>query len=496
MRESVDPVADLRSWLEKVESSGSLLKISHPVDPIEEMSALTYLVAKAEESPAVLFDHAAGPLGVRQLWNIYGPSVARTAITLEEQPDIAILDLIRATKEKLKRRISANHVPHAQAPIFQNSVLGDQIDLNLLPIPRHWPGDGGLYAGTADAVFTRDPDTGIMNVGTYRMMLQGPRHVGLCMAPGKDALAHMHRAWQRGESLKIAAAWGMDPLLMVVGSQNFPRDVSEYECAGGIKGKAIDVTTAIHSDLCIPAFAEIIIEGEIPPNSVKKEGPFGEFTGYYGLVEENCPLLNVTALHHRDSPILTNALMSDYPSSEQGAFFSVIRSARIWNDLDSLGLVGVQGVYSHPAAAGGFGLVVISINQRYAGHAAQALALAGQVPSGAYITKWIIAVDEDVDPTDMDQVFWAMATRSNPADDIDILRNTRGSPLDPAQYPPERRLFGSKALINACKDYRSIKSFPERTLLRRSVYERAVEHWKISGIPGHPPRITLFDSER
>ena len=97
------------------------------------------------------------------------------------------------------------------------------------------------------------------------------------------------------------------------------------------------------------------------------------------------------------------------------------------------------------------------------------LALAAQVPGGAYFTKWIIAVDEDVDPTDMDQVIWAMATRCNPVDDIDLLRNTWSTSLDPAQNPPEKRLYGSKAMINACKDHRHLSTFSRRTMLRKSV---------------------------
>ncbi|MCY1550388.1 Phenolic acid decarboxylase subunit C [compost metagenome] len=140
-------------------------------------------------------------------------------------------------------------------------------------------------------------------------------------------------------------------------------------------------------------------------------------------------------------------------------------------------------------------MIIISLEQKYAGHASQALVLASQVPGGAYISKWIIAVDEDVDPTDMNQVLWAMATRSTPADDIDILRNTRGSPLDPAQNPQEKRFFGSKALINACKDYRHVRSFPVRTLLRESLYRKLEDRWADLGLPGTIPAINAFDTE-
>jgi 4-hydroxy-3-polyprenylbenzoate decarboxylase len=343
---------------------------------------------------------------------------------------------------------------------------------------------------------TRDPDTGYINIGTYRMMLQGKNEVGLYLSPGKDARLHITRSWQQGKPIEVAAAWGIDPLFMVIGSQTFPKNVSEYEFAGGIKGEPIPVVKGKTTDLLLPANAEFVIEGVIRPNSVKSEGPFGEFPGYYGRPEAGCPLVEVTAVHYRKNPILTNALMADYPSCEQSGFFSIIRSARIWDDLDKLGVPGIQGVYAHPAAAGGFGTTVISLEQRYAGHAAQALALAAQVPGGAYYTKWIIAVDEDIDPTDTDQVIWAMNSRCNPIDDIDILRNTWSTWLDPTQNPPEKRPYGSKALINACKEHRHLPIFSKRTALRKEIYDKVAGEWKKLGLPGAVPSVRAFEEDK
>ena len=496
---SEKPIADLREWLSRVEEIGELTRVSQPVDRDEEMSAISYLVAKQQPSPAVLFERPRGfdknPIGAKMLWNILGPSVKRVALTLEEPADTPTVELIRRTKDKLKRRLPPHEVSAEQAPIYQNTVTGKNIDLSLLPIPRHWPLDGGRYAGTGDAVITRDPDSGYLNVGTYRMMVQGKSQVGLYLSPGKDARLHITRAWQQGKPINVAAAWGIDPLFMLVGSQTFPKNVSEYEYAGGIKGQPIPVVRGKKSDLLIPANAELVIEGIIRPNSVKAEGPFGEFPGYYGRPEAGCPLVDITAVHYRSQPILTNALMADYPSCEQSGFFSVIRSAKIWDDLDKLGIPGIHGVYAHPAAAGGFGMTVISLEQRYAGHAAQVLALAAQVPGGAYYTKWIIAVDEDVDPTDMDQVIWAMASRCNPIDDIDILRNTWSTWLDPTQNPPEKRPYGSKALINACKEHRHLPVFSKRTTLRKKVYDQVAARWTELGLPGQIPTVRAFEAE-
>ena len=494
------PIQDLREWLSRVEEMGELVRVGRPVSRDEEMSAVSYLVAKQQPSPAVLFERPHGfdnsPIGARMLWNILGPSFSRVALTLEEPVDTTKVELIRRTKDKLKRRIPPREVSAEQAPIYENSVIGNNVDLDQLPIPRHWPLDGGRYAGTGDAVITRDPDTGYLNIGTYRMMQQGKTETGLYLSPGKDARLHITRAWQQGKPIAVAAAWGIDPLFMLVGSQTFPKNISEYEFAGGIKGEPIPVVRGKTTDLLLPANAELVVEGTIEPNSVKAEGPFGEFPGYYGRPEAGCPLVNITAVHYRSRPILTNALMADYPSCEQSGFFSVIRSAKIWDDFDKLGIPGIVGVYSHPAAAGGFGMTVISLEQRYAGHAAQALALAAQCPGGAYYTKWIIAVDEDIDPTDTDQVIWAMASRCNPIDDVDVLRNTWSTWLDPTQNPPEKRPYGSKALINACKEHRHLPSFSKRTTLRKSIYDQVGARWKELGLPGQIPTVRAFEADR
>lgn len=493
------PIQDLREWLSRVEGIGELVRVGKSVDRDEEMSAIAYLLAKQKPSPAVLFERAAGfeksPIGASLLWNVLGPSIRRIALTLEEPADTPTVELIRRTKDKLKQRTPPREVRADQAPVFENSLTGKKVDLDLLPIPRHWPLDGGRYAGTADAVITRDPDSGYLNIGTYRMMQQGKAETGLYLSPGKDARLHITRAWQQGKSIEVAAAWGIDPLFMLVGSQTFAKNVSEYEFAGGIKGEPIPVVRGKTTDLLLPANAELVIEGVIKPNSVKAEGPFGEFPGYYGRPEAGCPLVHVTAVHYRSKPVLTNALMADYPSCEQSGFFSVIRSAKIWDDLDKLGIPGIAGVYAHPAAAGGFGMTVIALEQRYAGHAAQALALAAQVPGGAYYTKWIVAVDEDIDPTDMDQVIWAMASRCNPIEDIDILRNTWSTWLDPTQNPPEERPYGSKALINACKEHRYLPVFSKRTTLRKPVYDKVAKRWKELGLPGAVPTVRAFESD-
>ncbi len=485
---------DLREWLERAEAIGELRRITAEVHWDQEMSAIAYMAGQTVGGPALLFERIEGhPRGFRALWSLLGSSLPRIAIALGEPHDCAIAELIQRFKHRLTRSIPPVFIDPTDAPVNANHLLGPDADVTRFPAPQHWPRDGGRYIGTADAVITRDPDGGWLNVGTYRMMVHDRNHVGLYLSPGKDARLHIERYWSRGEPCEVVATWGVIPVLFIVGSQTFPKTVSELEFAGGILGRPVELVKGMVGSLPYPARAEIVMEGVIPPGSQKLEGPFGEFTGYYGRPEDYAYLVEVKAIHYRDDPILTNALMADYPACEQSLLFAVARSARIWNDLEKLGVPGIKGVYCHPAAAGGFGVTIVSLEQRYAGHAPQTLALAAQCPGGAYFSKWIIAVDDDVDPTDINQVLWAMATRSNPVEDIDLLRQTWSTWLDPTQNPPEERPYGSKALINACMEHRYLQTFSKRTKLSRKVYERVAQRWQALGLPGSPPTLRALE---
>jgi 4-hydroxy-3-polyprenylbenzoate decarboxylase len=156
-------------------------------------------------------------------------------------------------------------------------------------------------------------------------------------------------------------------------------------------------------------------------------------------------------------------------------------------------MTGIRGVYVHPAAASGMCMAVVSLKQMRPGHAAQALALTAQCAAAPYL-KWIIAVDDDVDPTDFDQVIWAMSTRCNPSDDLDILRNTWTYRSDPS-LAPDARPYGSKVLVNACAPHRYLKQAPKRTLLRREMYDRVSSRWSEFGFPAAPPAIKNFHGE-
>lgn len=486
---------DLRDWLSKVEEIGELKKISQPIHWNEEMTAITYLVGK-KRGPALLFENITGhPPGFRVLTNILGQSQRRIALALGLPLDIPLRDMIREAKELLKRRIPPEVVDEKDAPVNENIMEGEDVDLTIFPAPKFWHHDGGRYLGTADAVITKDPEDGHLNLGTYRQMLIDRKRVGFYVSPGKDALLHREKWWSQGKPCEVIAVYGVDPLTFMCAGTGFPKNISEYDIIGGIMGRPVRVCRGRTVDLLYPADAEIIVEGVSRPGELAEEGPFGEFQGYYGRPPGPAPFIEVKCVHYRRDPILTAALMADHPSCEQNLFFGILRSAKIWDDLERMGVPGIKGVYSVPSAAGGFGMVCLSIEQRYPGHAAQVLALAAQCAAAAYYTKWIIVVDEDVDPTDIEQVIWAMSTRCDPERDIDVLRNTWSTYLDPTKNPPEERPFGSKALINACKEYKYLRTFAARTFLTEFMYNRVKEKWSSFGFDFEIPDLFNFEPD-
>ena len=488
---------DLREWIMQTESHELLKRIKAVVDPDEELGAITLLATRQDNAPALLFETMRGDTtNSRILTNMLGASKERYALAVGLDPTLSTAEMISATRLLMTRLVAPTMVPKSLAPVNEVVLTGRDIDLTKFPVPKFWPGDGGQFIGTGDITLTRSPESGRINVGCYRQMLHGPTRIGLYCSPGKHGLLDREAWWRRGKPCEVVAAYGIDPVLFMLAAQSFGVDQSELDVAGGIMGHPIELTQAEYVSLPIPAHAEFVIEGLLHAGDVLPEGPLGEFTGYYGRERSPQPVIEVKAVHYRKSPIFTHALMARYPSCEIGAYYAIMRSARILDDLERIGVPGVIAAYSHPAAASGWGMVVVSLEQKYAGHSAQVLSLAAQCPAAAYYTKWIIVVDEDVDPTDFNDVLWALSTRCHPSEDVDILRNTWSTGLDPSQFPPEARPYGSKVLINACKPHRHLKQFPKSTMLRRSVHDNVLARWEELGFNHAPRKLTSFHPEQ
>jgi UbiD family decarboxylase len=316
--------SDLDEWLAKVDAMGELKRITAEVDPDLEAATITYLVG-SQKSPALLFENIKGHPGHRAFYNMIGCNLSRFCLMIGEEPMDHPLKAVQALQKKMGRTMKPKEVSAETAICNQNIVTGDKIDIRQFPAQRMWPLDGGLYLGTGDAVVTQCPETGRINVGTYRMMIKGPREIGVYTSPGKDATLDREKWWKLGKPMPIAAAYGIDPLLFLVAATSFPKTESEYEYYGGINGAPIELFKSDLTGLPLPARAEIIIEGFVYPDETFAEGPFGEFTGYYGRPSGATPYMRVEKVRFRNNPTLTCALMADGPANEAGLFWAALR---------------------------------------------------------------------------------------------------------------------------------------------------------------------------
>ena len=470
-------MADLRVWLDQVGKLGELKRIDG-VDWDLELATLAELLnetfaEKGKTRPALLFDRIAGyPQGRRVAANLTS-SVGRLALTLGMDPGLSDFDFIQQWRRKIPAIRPIEPDSGAAGALLENSMEGSAIDLFSFPVPRWHELDGGRYIGTDDLVVTRDPDDGWINVGTYRVMVYGKDRIGLHMSPGKHGRVHRDKYFHAGKPCPVAISFGHHPIYFLVASTDVPHHVSEYAYAGGILGEPLKLVNGPITGLPLPADAEIAIEGEVVPGETTVEGPFGEWTGYYAS-SQNEPILRVKAVYHRNDPILCGFPLLR-PSSGDNLHFSLMRSALIWNALDDAGVPDIKAVWVHPAA--GRFLTIVSIRQRYPGHAKQAAIIASQCRSGAYLGRYVIVMDEDVDITKSDDVLWALCSRSDPARSIEILRRCWSGPLDPA-IPREEKGFSSRALIDATRPYEWREKFPAVSGASAELKEKVRKKWQ------------------
>src|SRR5436190_19510456 len=266
----------------------------------------------------------------------------------------------------------------------------------------------------------------------------------------------------RGERMPVAVVCGGDPMTFLMASSEVPYGVSEYEIVGGVRGKPVEVIKAPVTGLPIPAQAEIVIEGFVAPGNERVEGPFGEWTGYYASDVRSEPLLDIKAVYYRNDPILLGCVPSR-PPDEICRYRAIVRSALLRDNITKAGVPGITAAWAHEIGNARL-LLAVAVNQRYPGHAKQAGHIASMCHVAAYCGRYTIVVDDDIDVSDLQEVMWALLTRSDPATSIDIIRGAWSTPLDP-RIEPERRAVGdftnSRAVLDACRPFHWRDKFPE-----------------------------------
>ncbi len=469
---------DLREYIEGVKSAGELREIEG-ADWNLEIGTITELVAE-KDGPALLFDNIKGyPKGYRVLTNFLNNSkhVNKAFGFPAEQPT---LDLVRAVKDKFSQVKPLDPEEVSDGPIFENIQEGGDLDLLQFPSPWWHEYDGGRYLGTGCMLIMRDTIDNWINVGTYRLQLHDRDTLGSHISPGHQGRLIREHYWTKGRSCPVVAVFGIHPLLWIPSMLAFPWGTPELHIAGGLAGKPIKVVKGKYTNLPIPYDAEIAIEGECPPPEVeaRAEGPFGEWPGYYASGENMNPVIKVKRLMFRNNPIILGAPPLKPPASGVSTYF--FRAASIWQDLEHMGIPGIKGVWQLRGGSSRY-YTVVSIEQRYAGHAKQVATAAMSSPEGAWQGRFIIVVDDDIDPTNEGDVLWAVATRCDRATDIDIIRDCWSNPLDPTLTPEKRttgNLTTSKAIINACRPYHWKDQYPKVNRASEELRGKTLKKWK------------------
>lgn len=459
----------LRDFIERLEAAGDLVRVAEPVAVKLEMTEIQ-LRLLAEGGPAVLFeqpvmdDGSISPMPV--LVNLFG-TVKRAAmgVTLEgkerttgeelrevgellaflrqPEPPGGIKDALKMAP-LLKTVMAMKPANKGSGPVHDVVKTGDEINLDALPIQTCWPGDAGPLI-TWPLVVTKGPSgksEDDFNLGIYRMQKIAPDKAIMRWLKHRGGAQH-HARWGKAKSepLPAAAVLGADPGTILAAVTPVPDTLSEYQFAGLMRGRKVDLVDCKTQPLKVPAEAEIVIEGYVSLEEYADEGPFGDHTGYYNSVEQ-FPVFTVTAITHRRDPIYLSTFTGRPPDEP-----SVLGEA-----LNEVFIPLLQQQFSEiidfwlPPEGCSYRIAVIRMKKAYAGHAKRVMMGAWSYLRQFMYTKWIIVVGEDVDARDWKDVMWAVSTKMDPARDITIIENT---PIDYLDFASPESGLGSKIGLDA-----------------------------------------------
>ncbi|MBI2959083.1 MAG: UbiD family decarboxylase [Betaproteobacteria bacterium] len=470
---------DLREFLAKAKELGECRTIEGAHWNVE-IGRIAELALSVPDSPMLLFDQVPGyPAGYRVAANPFTSS-RRICLALGLPLELKGLDLVRAWKETLAATKPISPVEVRSGPVKENVLRGDAVDVLKFPTPQWHELDGGRYIGTGCMVIQKDPETGWVNLGTYRSQIIDRNTVTFHCVPGHHGAIIARKYWDRGLACPIAIACGQGLQLYLSSVAAIPVGISEYDFAGGLRNRPVEVVRGETVDLPIPAEAEIVLEGEMPPPQVETgiEGPFGEWEGYYTGGRTPHPIVKVKAILHRNDPIQLGVpmLVGTY---DDNLTTGLDLSAQLWDEFDRQ-IPGVKGV-SFVNEARRRTMVVVSLKQMYPGHVKQAALIAAGTYRGAtHVGRFIIIVDDDIDPTNVSEVLWALGTRCDPKSQIDILTNRLSMASDPRLEPEKRKagdLTCSTAVIDACRPWAWRDQFPKTTKTAPEVMQQVKRKW-------------------
>lgn len=481
---------DAREWIARLEDEGELQRCKANVDWNGELAEIV-IRAVSKRGSAILFENIKDYEKGRCTKLLVGAmgSRKRVAMALGLEKNTPRKQIIQYLRKKFRESIQPIMVD--KGTVKENIVTGDQINLLEFPVPMWHPQDGGRYINTYCGVITRDPESGEQNLGLYRGMILDRDKIGVFLVPAQHWGIHYSKYKAMGNPMPVAIAYNWDPAMELVASNSVIGD--ECNILGAIRGEPVELIKCETSDLEVPASAEIVIEGSISPDpsTYEVEGPFGEWSGYYGEARKR-PVIKVECITHRNDPIFrgqregvsTKAMGEGVYAAHYGQI------ALLWNALEDNGIPGIIDV-----ALGS--TTIVKIHKMYEGHAKRIAAALWASQSAIDLFKIVTVVEDDVDITNLRDVERAIMNNVDPERDLTIFPGTFGPSLDVSLSEESRNelTYGagnvSRLLIDATvswkdhpprKEWANSRLPPKCTESSSEISELVNRRWKEYGI--------------
>jgi 4-hydroxy-3-polyprenylbenzoate decarboxylase len=464
--------SDLNDFISDLDRRKLLARVAEPVSAALEIAAVTDRACKsAGGGPALLFERPAG-FDIPVATNVFG-SIERMCLALgvKTLDDLAreIDDIMTPPKlMPLVGRLS-DRMPKTVSDAPCQEVVRKDGSLDELPILKCWPEDGGRFI-TLPLVFTKDPETGMRNIGTYRMQVFDGRTTGMHWQRHKGGAQHHRVAERLGRRLEVAVALSPEPVLTYCATAPMPEGLDELLLGGFLSRKRIEMVKCVTVDLEVPASSHIVLEGYVNPGERRREGPFGDHTGFYSQPDDY-PVFNLTCITRRKRPTYLTTIVGIPPMED---YYLGLASERIF--LPMIRKTVPEIVDMHFPAQGIFhNLVIVSIDKRYPGHARKIMNAfwgLGQL----MFSKTIVVVDKEVDVHDLSEVAWIVGTHIDPMRDVQL---TKG-PVDDLDDAAELPAYGGKMGIDATRKWASEgynRTWPARLATSEQAGRKAVEIW-------------------
>jgi 4-hydroxy-3-polyprenylbenzoate decarboxylase len=496
------PYDSLRDFISRLEQTGRLKRVSAPVSPHLEMTEIqTRLLA--EGGPAVLFENVVRPdgskYGMPVLVNLFG-TVERVAWGMDREPHqlrevgetlaflkqpeppggwreaLEMLPLARTVMAMRPKTVS-------NAPCQQVVLTGDQVDLSQLPIQGCWPGEPAPLI-TWPLVVTQGPNTKDdkrdgFNLGIYRMQVTGKNTTLMRWLKHRGGAQHFQRwAAAHQEPMPAAVVIGADPGTIIAAVTPVPETLSEYQFAGLLRGKKVELVDCKTVPLKVPAGAEIVLEGHVMLDEQGDEGPYGDHTGYYNSVEK-FPVFRVSAITMRKDPIYLSTFTGRPPDEP-----SVLGEAlnEVFIPLLSQQFPEIVDFWLPPEGCS-YRIAVVSMKKAYPGHAKRVMFGVWSFLKQFMYTKFVIVVDDDINARDWKDVMWAISTRMDPARDITVIE---GTPIDYLDFASPESGLGGKMGMDATNKWppETHREWGEKIRMDKDVVDKVTERWSELGLPG------------